>query len=96
MSLDPSGETLGLDNIPELSSHAVSTERVKVSNRGQFHKEGGWPKEIDPTEPQDTAKWRKRLDKDPMFSGVLKQLVDTVKSTIDENNAIDMFQEYFT
>jgi dynein intermediate chain 2, axonemal len=84
-----------LDNIPEMDSHTVSTERVKTVNRGQSHKEGGWPKEIDPSEPQDTAKWRKRLDKDPQFSSVLKQLVTDVQSVIDQNNAIDMFENYF-
>ena len=73
MSTQP--ETLTLDNIPSYASHTVSTERVKASNRGQIHKEGGWPKEIDPTEPQDTAKWRKRLDKDRAFGNVLENLV---------------------
>ena len=84
-----------LDNIAEMATHTVSTERVKTLSRGQTHREGGWPKEIDPSEPQDTAKWRKRLDKDPQFSSVLKQLVSDVQQVIDQNNAIDMFEDYF-
>lgn len=29
------------------------------------HQEGGWPKEVDPTDTQEVAKWRKRAERDP-------------------------------
>ena len=87
--------TLILDNIPELSCHSVNTERVLTESRGQSHSEGGWPKEIDAGEPQDTSKWRKRLDKDPQFSVAVSSLCKEMKQTLDQNNAIDMFQDYY-
>jgi len=35
----------------------VNTERVLVANKGMRHSEGGWPKEVDATEHQETSKW---------------------------------------
>ena len=85
-----------LDNIPETSEHLVGTEQAPMASRGQVHREGGWPKEIDPSEAQDTAKWRKRLDKDPQFGSVLKQLVSEVQSAVDMNNTMSMFEDFFS
>ncbi|CAK9075024.1 70 kDa intermediate chain [Durusdinium trenchii] len=51
-------------NIPEFSEHSVNTARVKTHARVMTHVEGGWPKEIDYSEAQDTLKYRKRLEKE--------------------------------
>jgi len=32
----------------------VNTERFTYNSIGMFHKEGGWPKDIDPTEKEHT------------------------------------------
>eukprot|EP00746_Dinoflagellata_sp_MGD_P124571 gnl/MRDRNA2_/MRDRNA2_59169_c0_seq2.p1 gnl/MRDRNA2_/MRDRNA2_59169_c0~~gnl/MRDRNA2_/MRDRNA2_59169_c0_seq2.p1 ORF type:complete len:574 (-),score=114.24 gnl/MRDRNA2_/MRDRNA2_59169_c0_seq2:23-1744(-) len=84
-----------LDNIPDCSVHSVNTARVQTKNRGMLHEEGGWPKEIDSTEAQDTAKWRKRLEKDPNFVGIVRQLTGQTVKCIEQNNTIDLFQHYF-
>eukprot|EP00742_Colponemidia_sp_Colp-10_P001216 GILJ01001309.1.p1 GENE.GILJ01001309.1~~GILJ01001309.1.p1 ORF type:complete len:593 (-),score=99.77 GILJ01001309.1:140-1918(-) len=84
-----------LDNIPEMSEHTVNTERVVTVNKGMKHLEGGWPKEIDPSENQDTNKWRKRLDKDPGFGAAVKFLGQVNERSILQNNTIDIFEEYF-
>lgn len=42
----------------------MNTARVKTHARVMTHVEGGWPKEIDYSEAQDTLKYRKRLEKD--------------------------------
>ena len=34
---------IDLDNIPEYSEHIVNTERVSTTDKGMYHKEGGWP-----------------------------------------------------
>jgi len=33
-----------------------------------YHKEGGWPSNVDPTELAETNKYRKKIDKDPAFA----------------------------
>lgn len=39
-----------------------------------FHKEGGWPETIDPTEPQQYARFMKKIDKDQGFATQVKGL----------------------
>ena len=90
---DPS--LLVVDNIPPMSSHSVNTDRILTESRGQSHFEGGWPKEIDANEPQDTIKWRKRLDKDPQFQGAVAGLCTEMTSLLERNQTIDIFEEYF-
>lgn len=57
-----------LDNIPLLSHHSVNTERVATQNRGMKHTVGGWPREYDPDEPLEVAKYQKKLLRDPLLS----------------------------
>ncbi|PHJ21042.1 dynein intermediate [Cystoisospora suis] len=93
------------DNIMEMSEHMVSsdntslahvnTERVSAAVKGMKHVEGGWPKEVDPAEIQETAKWRKRLDRDPGFAVAIRQLSSDVTRPLMQNDTLDIFEEYF-
>lgn len=84
-----------LDNIPTFSEHAVNTARVQTKSRVMLHCEGGWPKEVDYTEPSDTMKWRKRVEKDPTFTAAVRQLCKNTIPCIEQNNTIDLFEHYF-
>ncbi|KEP64338.1 UNVERIFIED_CONTAM: dynein intermediate chain, putative [Hammondia hammondi] len=83
------------DNIMEMSEHMVNTERVSVGTKGMKHVEGGWPKEVDPSEIQETAKWRKRLDRDPGFATAIKHLSSEATRPLMQNDTLDIFEEYF-
>jgi len=84
-----------LDNIPQTSEAAVNTARVQTKSRAMMHSEGGWPKEIDAAEAQDTMKWRKRLEKDPAFTNCVKQLTKQTVPCLEQNQTIDLFEHYF-
>ena len=86
-----------LDNIPKLSEHSVNTERVATKNKGMKHVEGGWPDGIDPQEPPEVAKYKKKLDRDQTlgFSQAVKYTVEEAINCISQNNEIDQFEEYF-
>mmetsp|Transcript_88772 Transcript_88772/g.250040 ORF Transcript_88772/g.250040 Transcript_88772/m.250040 type:complete len:571 (-) Transcript_88772:220-1932(-) len=86
---------LTVDNIPAFSEHSVNTARVQTRNRAMLHIEGGWPKEIDYSEAQDTLKWRKRLEKDPSFVAAVRQLTKQTTMCLEQNNTIDLFEHYF-
>jgi dynein intermediate chain 2 len=86
---------LVLDNIPEFSEASVNTARVQTKSRSMFHMEGGWPKDIDASEAQDTMKWRKRLEKDPSFTVAVKSLASLTVKCLEQNNTIDLFEHYF-
>jgi len=82
-------------NVCDMAEHGVNTKRIPVNNRGQLHAEGGWPKEIEYSEAQETNKWRRRLDKDPAFTTVCRGLCQDVTTYLDQNRTIDMFEDYF-
>jgi len=82
-------------NVPDMAEHSVNTKRIPINNRGQLHVEGGWPKEIEYSEAQETNKWRRRLDKDPAFTGICRSLCSDVTTYLDQNRTIDMFEDYF-
>jgi len=75
----------------------VNTATIPTSEKGMMHKVGGWPIEYDYLESNDQAKYEKRMYRDASlgFSQATKEMCDTVKKRIDQNNEIDMFEEYF-
>lgn len=86
---------LVLDNIPQMSEVSVNTARVQTKSRAMMHTEGGWPKDIDASEAQDTMKWRKRLEKDPAFTNCVKQLTKQTVMCLEQNSTMDLFEHYF-
>jgi hypothetical protein len=48
------------------------------------HVIGGWPKEYDPTEPQEIAKYQKKLLRDPLLSyaSATRDLVSNAEKSI--------------
>jgi len=86
-----------LSNQPVLSQHSVNTDRIPIASKGMSHTEGGWPANIDPTEPVDIQRYEKNLYRDTTlgFSVATREMVQTSSSCIRQNNEIDLFEEYF-
>lgn len=85
----------GLQCVPEMSEHEVNTERFESESRGMNHVEGGWPKDINPAEVEQTMRFRKKIEKDESYVTVLHNLGDVMERCIQQNNAIDIYEEYF-
>jgi len=81
--------------VPDMSEHEANTEMVEYKNRGMVHVEGGWPKDIDPTEVEHTIRYRKKVEKDEDYIAAIAQLGAQVEELIKQNNAIDIYEEYF-
>jgi len=73
----------------------VNTESFKYIPLGMCHMEGGWPRDIDPTEKDQTTRFRKKVEKDDDYIRQVKALGDLVEHDIKLNYAIDIYQEYF-
>merc|ERR1719171_1309154 len=58
--------------------------------------EGGWPKDIDPTEKDQTQRYRKKVEKDEEYIRQIRSLGDNIEGDIKLNYAIDIYQEYFS
>ncbi|GKT15502.1 Dynein axonemal intermediate chain 2 [Aduncisulcus paluster] len=79
----------------EMSEHEVNTDRIETISRGIYHKEGGWPKEIDPTESEHVTRYRKKIERDRMYAAALRTLQTTCETIIKQNNAVEINEKYF-
>ncbi|XP_071770928.2 dynein axonemal intermediate chain 2-like [Centroberyx gerrardi] len=79
----------------EMSEHEVNTERFESESRGINHVEGGWPKDVNPQEMEQTIRFRKKVEKDENYVNSVLQLGSIMEHCIKQNNAVDIYQEYF-
>ncbi|XP_035695576.1 dynein intermediate chain 3, ciliary-like [Branchiostoma floridae] len=85
----------GIQCAQEMSEHEVNTERFESESRGVNHVEGGWPKDVNPQEVEQTIRYRKKVEKDEMYVNTILQLGSVMEHCIRQNNAIDIYEEYF-
>lgn len=87
--------SVGVCTAPPMSESEVNTERVTTTNSSMHHVEGGWPKDVDPTEQSDVARYRKKAEKDEEYQYAVKVLGPIVMKCMRENNTINLYEEYF-
>lgn len=73
----------------------VNTERFETDIRGINHTEGGWPKDVNSSEIEQVMRYRKKVEKDDMYMCTIQQLSSVMEHCIRQNNAIDIYEEYF-
>jgi dynein intermediate chain 2 len=49
----------------------VNTIRFETENRSINHVEGGWPKDVNPNEPEQTMRYRKKVEKDEAYMNTI-------------------------
>ncbi|CAF3700183.1 unnamed protein product [Rotaria sp. Silwood1] len=86
---------IGVQNVREFSEHWVNTVRFETENRGINHVEGGWPKDVNPLEPDQTSRFRKKTEKEDGYGRAILSLGHSIEHTIKQNNAIDIYENYF-
>ena len=59
----------------------VNTERAEFLSQGMNHIEGGWPKDINPTENDQTMRFRKKIEKDDSYVGTVLGLCQVGAAT---------------
>eukprot|EP00056_Hartaetosiga_gracilis_P004200 m.72507 g.72507 ORF g.72507 m.72507 type:complete len:579 (+) comp11741_c0_seq1:115-1851(+) len=79
----------------EFSEHEVNTETKEYTDTGMNHKEGGWPKDVDHNEVEQVLRYRKKAEKEEKFPVAILSLAETMETFIMQNNAIDIYEEYF-
>ncbi|XP_046709967.1 dynein axonemal intermediate chain 2 [Silurus meridionalis] len=86
---------VAIQNTQEMSEHEVNSECFQTETRGINHVEGGWPKDVNPLDLEQTIRYRKKIEKDENYVNTLIQLGSYMENCIRQNNAIDIYQEYF-
>jgi dynein intermediate chain 2 len=87
----PDVQETEISNVRQLSEHSTSTEHRVLQNTGMFHAEGGWPKDVDATEPEQMARYKRKLEKEDGYSAAVRLLLQAVRPTLRQNNAIDIY-----
>ncbi|XP_025198172.1 dynein intermediate chain 3, ciliary-like [Melanaphis sacchari] len=78
------------------SEHEANTIRIEYVNRGISHKEGGWPIDVHLDDPEQVSRYRRKTEKDKLYLESVKTTAVLTEHFIRQNNAIDIFQPYFT
>ncbi|KAJ3416059.1 Dynein intermediate chain 2, axonemal [Chytridiales sp. JEL 0842] len=84
-----------IQSVPEKSEHEVNTDSFAFTNRGILHLQGGWPKDVDPTDVEHTIRYKKKIEKDEEYIKSVQVMGNTMEHCIKQNNAIDIYEEYF-
>ena len=65
---------IGVQVSKDYSEHEVNTIRFETENRSINHVEGGWPKDVNPNEPEQTIRYRKKIEKDESYMNTIVNL----------------------
>ena len=85
----------GVQAAPQKNESEINTARTEVVSQGMNHTEGGWPKDINCADSEQTSRYRKKFEKDEDFIDITKVLVNEVEKSVKQNNCINIFEEYF-
>lgn len=80
---------------PTYAEHEANTNKVVTQSTAMAHIEGGWPKDIDPSDPEQVIRYRKKVERDEQYIRRVASLGSAVEDLVKENNAIDIYEEYF-
>ncbi|KAG5685027.1 hypothetical protein PVAND_014230 [Polypedilum vanderplanki] len=73
----------------------VTTENPILVSSGVNHVEGGWPKDINRLDEEQTARYRKKQEKDEAYVTQMKKIIKSCSDAIYQNNAINLYENYF-
>merc|ERR1712100_885269 len=86
---------MAIQCVKEMSEHEVNTERSEYTVTGINHVEGGWPKDVNFAESEQVARFRKKVEKEEAYTTQVLVLGDKMEKFIKQNNAIDIYENYF-
>ncbi|CAO1431949.1 unnamed protein product [Diamesa serratosioi] len=85
----------GIQNCSEVAEHYVTTDNPRVCHVGVNHVEGGWPKDINRLDEEQTSRYRNKQEKDVAYTVQMKGLIKSCEHAIIQNNAINLYETYF-
>ena len=94
--VDVNPSSIELDTSVEMSVHTVNTRVIRTEVCNMTHREGGWPKDIDPDENQDVKRYRKKVEKAEVYRSDIVRVSDVVENAAQQNNTVDIYEDYFS
>ncbi|XP_061706639.1 dynein axonemal intermediate chain 2-like [Cydia pomonella] len=85
-----------IQNTPNFSQHEINTKRAKYTTTGINHAEGGWPKDVNVVDPEATQRYRRKIEKEDEYISCVNTCCPGMEHYALQNNAIDMYQIYYS
>nr|XP_033330824.1 dynein intermediate chain 2, axonemal-like [Megalopta genalis] len=79
----------------QFATHDAQTETKVSKDMGILHLEGGWPKEINPSDGEATHRFIRRVEKDPSYAASMRNLMPLMEYHVCQNNAVNIHQNFF-
>ncbi|XP_015587491.1 dynein intermediate chain 3, ciliary isoform X2 [Cephus cinctus] len=77
------------------AAHEVNTTTATFKEGGMHHVEGGWPKDINMHDLEQTVRYRRKIEKDELYIHTMLQLLPPMEHYILQNNACNIYEQYF-
>ncbi|XP_037907219.1 dynein intermediate chain 3, ciliary isoform X2 [Hermetia illucens] len=79
----------------QMALSEANTERASFKPGGITHTEGGWPKDINMHDPEQTVRYRRKIEKDESYINQIMSLSKPMEHYIFQNNAVNIYENYF-
>lgn len=79
----------------QMAANEANTERATFESRGALHTEGGWPKDVSLADPEQTTRYRRKIEKDELFITQVMALCKPMEHCILQNNAVNIYETFF-
>ncbi|KMY99050.1 uncharacterized protein Dsimw501_GD12783, isoform C [Drosophila simulans] len=79
----------------QTSLSVANTERATYKSTGITHNEGGWPKDINMHDPEQTVRYKRKIEKDENYITQVMNLTKPMEHYIHQNNAVNIYENYF-
>lgn len=79
----------------QLAYSDVETDNATFEDHGMFHYEGGWPKEVNMNDEEQTLRHRKKVERDDAWGEEVKELIRFTNTVAAQNNAINIYNHFF-
>lgn len=63
------------------AEHELNTYRAEYANAGINHIEGGWPKDVNINDEEQTKRYRRKIEKDEGYPHIMSQLCKVTLET---------------
>jgi dynein intermediate chain 2, axonemal len=73
----------------------MNTETAEYESHGVNHTEGGWPKDVNYLDPEQTVRYKRKIEKDESYLTQVLNLTKPMEHVIFQNNAVNIYENYF-
>lgn len=73
----------------------METENVTLDQHGMYHYEGGWPKEVNFNDEEQTQRHRKKVEREDSWGEQVLSMIRTTMSVAEQNNTLNIYQNFF-